>query len=79
MDKFNYLDSEINSEWKIEGQFNKRGKAVLNSIKGILWNRDILKQCRTTIYEVYFKPTLIFNAEIWIFTQGSKRKYKRCI
>jgi hypothetical protein len=59
VDKFIYLDSEINSEWKIEGHINKREKAVLNSIKRILWNRDIPKQSRTTIFEVHFKTTNI--------------------
>jgi hypothetical protein len=32
-------------------------------MKGILWNREIPKLCKTTACEVYFKPILTCNTK----------------
>jgi hypothetical protein len=56
------VGSEINLEGKIEGG---TGSKIKNSsefhhiTKGILWNREIPKQCKTGIYKLYFKPVLM--------------------
>lgn len=34
-----------------------------NYIRGIMWKRHLLKQCKTVIYEEHFKLTLTYNAE----------------
>jgi hypothetical protein len=36
-----------------------------NTIKQTLWNKDIHKQCKITICEVYFKLILSCDAKTW--------------
>jgi hypothetical protein len=46
-----------------------RQKTVLNFyniIEGMLWNRESPKQCKTTIYNAYFKLIKMHKTETWI-------------
>jgi hypothetical protein len=69
--------SEINSEGKINIKINRKIKSTsefCKIIKGIIWNRDIPKQYRTTIYQIYFKLIVTFNARMWTVTKRNKSK-----
>jgi hypothetical protein len=39
-----------------------------------MWNRDVPNQCKTTIYEVYFKVTVTYNAKTWTLTRRNESK-----
>jgi hypothetical protein len=52
-------------------------KIVLNVyqiIKRTLWNRQIRKQYKTTIYKVYFKPISTYNNQTLAIAKGNKSK-----
>jgi hypothetical protein len=42
-------------------------------IKGMLWNREIPKQCKITIYKAYFKLITMYETEIWSLWESNKR------
>jgi hypothetical protein len=43
-------------------------------IKGMLWNRKIPKQCRTTVCKVYFKPILTCSILLNMNMSGTEAK-----
>jgi hypothetical protein len=66
---------------KINGENNRRiqnSSELYQMMKGVLWNREIHKQYKTTKYKIYFKPILTCDAKIWILT-GRKAKFKQWI
>jgi hypothetical protein len=61
---------------KIVGEIN--GKIQSSSkfhqiIKGIIWNREIPKHCKRTVYKVYFIPiSTLNNAKTWTLAKRNK-------
>jgi hypothetical protein len=63
-----YLEREIKSErkiinGKINKEINKKSSKFHEIIKVILWSAEIPKQCKATIYKVYFTPIPINSTE----------------
>jgi hypothetical protein len=60
---------------KIQNKVNERirkASKFYHFIKSILWNRH--RKCKTTIYRVYFKMTLLYGEETWMCTKREEIK-----
>jgi hypothetical protein len=66
VDIFNYLGSMIGKKGEIQNETNKRIRKATqfyHLISSILWNKDMERKCKTTIYNVYFKKILLYEVE----------------
>jgi hypothetical protein len=67
----------MTSEAQIDEEFDRRTENNSNFylfIKGILWNRDIQKQCKEYFYTGYFKPIATPDTKVWTLTERNKSK-----
>jgi hypothetical protein len=82
VDKFVSLGSVAQKNGKIQNEINEKiGKAskCYNLAKSLLWNKDIDRKWKITIYNVYLKKILLYGAETWTcsWRQRSKLLYAR--
>jgi hypothetical protein len=58
---------------KINERIRKASK-FYHLINSILWNKEVDRKCKTTIYKVYFKKILLHGAETWTCTKRENSK-----
>jgi hypothetical protein len=61
---------------KIQNEIIERignASTFYNLAKSLLWNKDIYRKCKITIY-VYFKNILLYEVEAWTCTKREESK-----
>jgi hypothetical protein len=68
------------SFFPVQNKINERvGKAskCYHLAKSLLWNKDVDRQCKVTIFNMYFKKLLLYGAETWTYTEREESKLKQ--
>ncbi|XP_068085062.1 myosin-VIIa [Anabrus simplex] len=62
----------------------QQGSAFYQSVRSLIWNKEIPRKCKERVYRMYYAPILTYAAEIWRVTrreesriQASEMKYLR--
>jgi hypothetical protein len=81
VDKFVYLGSVVEKNGNIQNEIHERiGKASkrYNLAKSLLWNKNIDRKCKITIFNVHFKNILLYGAQTWSCTKRERKvSYKQ--
>lgn len=65
--------SDGTNKQEINIRISKARKAI-SIINGILWNKNITKKIKDSIYETLVKSSLLFGSETWRVTEDYKKK-----
>jgi hypothetical protein len=63
---FVYLGSVVEINGKIQSKIKERTRKTsefYQLAKSLLWNKDIDRKCKITIFNTYFKKILLYGAE----------------
>ena len=66
VESFKYLGSEISQDGCIGREIDRRIQEAGNlyqSVRGLIWNKEIPRRCKEVIYKTYYIPILTYASE----------------
>jgi hypothetical protein len=75
-ERFSYLKSVVEKNLEIQNEINEiiRKASQLYHLIQSIWNKDIDRKCKTTVYIVFFKKILLYGVETWTCTKREESK-----
>ena len=87
VDSFKYLGGELMQNARLDMEISRRvqqGNAFYQSVRKLVWNKEVPKKSKEIMYKVYYVPILTYAAETWTLTsrqesriQASEMKFLR--
>ena len=77
VEKYKYLGVHLNKRNKQEGEINMRINKYNNTmtmLNPLLKQRDIPRQCKTTIYTMILRPILTYGCKTWALTTKTESR-----
>lgn len=72
VEKFTYLGTVISNDGRMAQEITTRlgkGAGFYQSIRHLLWDKDIPKKAKVTMYKTYYTPIVTYGAEVWNITE----------
>lgn len=72
VDGFKYLGSWITNDGKLDQEISARlesGARFYQSVKHLVWNRDVPKKAKVTMFKTYYVPITTYAGETWRLTE----------
>ena len=73
--EYKYLGTIFSEDGKVEKEIGARVKQAsgfYQSVRGLVWDREVPLECKKVMYKTYFVPILTYAAETW--AEGSRER-----
>ena len=81
VESFKYLGSVIEESGRNDKEISERGRQAhgfLQSVRGLVWSRDVPQKSKQVLYRTYYVPILTYASETWVMKKRQVSRIQAC-